>query len=483
MSALVEAPHPIAAETEVQPPPAERPPEAEKDPEIGAMGVLDAHLLLEFCGLAIVIKGGVLIHRAEVVAATDLRAEYQSPVAEGPLGVGADREVIGVDPRLGHIARGRFGGKSFLGENQRIIVPTGGNAETIPTAGAGPLETEAEPMGGLLRVEDPPDLRVRGRFPDIARLIGAPPQVDDAAEGGRLPTGPETLHCRSRIKDRVLRAPIVAIVAVVGAEEDAATKQARGELGGGPQLVEAGAANGAPPETRGPLRIGHAGPRPYDSAEGIGAVGHGTRPPHHLDLLNGLGVEIGGRRSGAALGAHAAVIEEEQGTVLGQSANARHRRVSVAAGAGARDVLQRLEELSRKALTEIPAAHHRRRHRRRQLEVRHHPAHHRHGLAHRRHLDHQRPIARDHRHCDRAQGHSVGAGDEEHEWRIRRGVESEEPVRIGHQAISPTYHGDPRTCERHSVRCYEAAFEGRHGGCHAEENRHNDRDSSLDQCQ
>jgi len=169
--------------------------------------------------------------------------------------------------------------------------------------------------------------------------------------------------------------------------------------------------------------------------------------------------------------------------VLGQSANARHRRVSVTAGAGTRDVLQRLEELSRQALAEIAAAHYRRRRRRRHLEVGHHPAHHRHGLARRRHLDHQRSIVRDNRHCDRAQGHPIRAGNEEYERRVRHGIESKESIRVGHDRFAATHNHDPRTCERRSVRCHDSAIECRHGRCRTEEDHHKNRDSSPHRCQ
>ena len=97
-------------------PPTEPTSEAQKDSEVGAVGVLDTDLSFKIDGVSIIAEGRVLIHRPKVVATVDVRTEHHPPVTERSFGVGADREVIGVDQGLCDVARRRVGGKPVFSE-------------------------------------------------------------------------------------------------------------------------------------------------------------------------------------------------------------------------------------------------------------------------------------------------------------------------------------------------------------------------------
>jgi len=149
--------------------------------------------------------------------------------------------------------------------------------------------------------------------------------------------------------------------------------------------------------------------------------------------------------------------------MLGQTADAGHRRVAVTAGAGARQVFQGLEELCRQPLTEITTTHHGCGHRRRQLEIGNDAADHGHRLASRSDLDRQRPLFRQLGHSHRPQGHAIGARDEEHEGNLWNRVEMETPVTVGDQQLAAADDGDPGARESGSVRQHDAALERRRG--------------------
>ena len=285
--------------------------------------------------------------------------------------------------------------------------------------------------------------------------------MKDAVEHSRLPAGAKPQHLRTRVQYRAFRALVIAKVSVVGTEHEAAAEETCGRLCSCPELVEAAAANQVESQFVGALRIGHAGTGTDDAAKCVRAVGHRSRTADHLDLVDGFWVEIGGRRSSPPLRTDSTVIEKEQGAMLGQTANTGDRCVAITAGAGARQIFERLEELCRKPLPEITTAHHRRSHRRWQLEIGNDATDHGHGIAGRSHLDRQWPLFGDLDHGHRPQGHPIGACDEEHERNLRNWIENKSPVTVGDQQFAAANDGDPGTGEGGSVRQHDTTFDRR----------------------
>ena len=111
------------------------------------------------------------------------------------------------------------------------------------------------------------------------------------------------------------------------------------------------------------------------------------------------------------------------------------------------------------ALAEIAAAHHRRRYRRRQLEVGNDAADHGDRLSRRSNFNHQRPLFGNFDHGHRLQSHAIRPCDEEHEGKIGHWIEVESSIAIRDQHLAAAYDGHPGTGEGGAVRGHNAAFE------------------------
>ncbi len=477
---LIAARHHIAARAEIESPAAQTATEAREQAGVGAARRLDAGLAARLGRLPREVVCGVLVDRLEAVAAVEIEAEDQPPLPQGALGIDAEGVILGVHPRLGEVPRRRGGGVAVLGEDDQVVVPREAQTEPAPRPRPRPLEAEAQPVGALGRVVGPPLRRVRARLAGIARLVAAPQEVHHPTGRDRLPAEAEALQPRPRVEHRALRARVVAPVAVVGADHGAPPEQTGAELRGRTQLVDAGAADEAPAQLLRATRVGHPGPGPDHAAEGIRAVGHRARPAHDLDLVDGLWVEEARRGPGAALGAHAPVVEQEQGAVLRHAAQARHRRRPVAADLGPGQVLEALVQPARQPLIEVAAAHDRRRRRRRELEVGDHAADHGHGLAGRRDPDLERACSRELEDGDRPQRHPVGTRDEQHEGRLRRGWELEAALPVGEHRVAAVDNQDAGTGQGLPVRHHDPALDGqRHRRlAEAEAGRHHHRTRS-----
>ena len=129
--------------------------------------------------------------------------------------------------------------------------------------------------------------------------------------------------------------------------------------------------------------------------------------------------------------------------MLGQPANAGHRRVTIAAGARARQIFEGLEELCRHPLPEISPTHHGCGHRRRQLEIGDDAADHGHRISDRCDFDCQKSNLGNCSHGHGAKSDAVGARDKQNERNIRYRIEINEAVAISNQQFAAADNRHP----------------------------------------